>query len=285
MTARSSTATVGRPPASLRFPDGFVWGAATASYQIEGAVAEDGRTPSIWDTFSRIPGAVVDGDTGDVACDHYHRMPEDVALMRRARARRPTASRWPGRGCAPTAAPVNQAGLDFYDRLVDELLAAGIAPWLTLYHWDLPQALEDAGGWTNRDTAYRFAEYAAHRARRARRPGADVDDAQRAVVLGVPRLHRRAARARAGRRAPPGWSPRTTCCSGTAWSSTSCAAAAPPPTSGITLNLTVADPHDPDDPADLDAARRIDGLHNRLFLDPMLPRRATRRTCSPTPPA
>ena len=133
---------------------------ATASYQIEGAVAEDGRTPSIWDTFSRIPGAVLNGDTGEVACDHYHRMPADVDLLADLGA---TSYRfsvaWPR--VRPDAGPVNAAGLAFYDRLVDELLAHGIAPWLTLYHWDLPQVLEDAGGWTNRDTAHRFVEYAA----------------------------------------------------------------------------------------------------------------------------
>src|SRR6266496_5442378 len=123
-------------------PD-FVWGAATAAYQIEGAVAEDGRAPSIWDTFSRIPGAVDNGDTGDLACDHYHRWPEDVALMRRLNVGAYRFSvAWPrvlpeGRG------RVNQRGLDFYDRLVDGLLAAGIRPFVTFYHWDLPQVLED----------------------------------------------------------------------------------------------------------------------------------------------
>ena len=143
----------------LTFPPDFLWGAATAAFQIEGATAEDGRTPSIWDTFARVPGAVVNGDTGDVACDHYHRMPEDVALMRELNldAYRFSVA-WPR--VRPDVGPVNQAGLDFYRRLVDELLAAGIRPWVTLYHWDLPQALEDAGGWTNRDTAYRFADYA-----------------------------------------------------------------------------------------------------------------------------
>jgi beta-glucosidase len=143
----------------VRFPAGFLWGAATAAYQIEGAAAEDGRTPSIWDTFCRTPGAVIGGDTGDVACDHYQRMADDVALMARLdlNAYR-FSTAWPR--VRPDGGPPNQAGLDFYARLVDELLGRGITPWLTLYHWDLPQALEDAGGWTNRDTAYRFAEYA-----------------------------------------------------------------------------------------------------------------------------
>ena len=126
----------------VSFPPGFLWGAATASYQIEGAVAEDGRTPSIWDTFARVPGAIAAGDTGDVACDHYHRMPEDVALMARLGL---TSYRfsvaWPR--VRPDAGAVDARGLAFYDRLVDTLLAHDIAPWLTLYHWDLPQALED----------------------------------------------------------------------------------------------------------------------------------------------
>ncbi len=132
----------------------FIWGAATSAYQIEGAAFEDGRTASIWDTFARD----VVGETGDVACDHYHRMPSDVQLIKSlgVNAYRFSVS-WTrvqpgGRG------PANVKGLDFYDRLVDELLASGIDPWLTLYHWDLPQELEDAGGWPVRDTAYRFAD-------------------------------------------------------------------------------------------------------------------------------
>jgi len=142
------------------FPAGFTWGVATAAYQIEGAVAEDGRRDSIWDTFCRQPGAVRDGQTGDVADDHYHRWAEDVALMGGLGldAYRFSVA-WPR--VQPTGSgTVNVAGLDFYDRLVDGLLAQGITPVPTLYHWDLPQPLEDAGGWLARDTAYRFAEYA-----------------------------------------------------------------------------------------------------------------------------
>ncbi|SEG92073.1 broad-specificity cellobiase [Thermomonospora echinospora] len=144
----------------LLFPPGFVWGAATAAYQIEGAAREDGRGPSIWDTFARRPGAVAGGDTGDVACDHYHRHRDDIALMAELGlpAYRFSVS-WP-RVRPDGAGPVNPRGLAFYDRLVDELLEAGITPYATLYHWDLPQALEDRGGWTERDTALRFAEYA-----------------------------------------------------------------------------------------------------------------------------
>jgi beta-glucosidase len=142
------------------FPTDFLWGAATAAYQIEGAAHEDGRGESIWDRFCATPGKVRNGDTGTVACDFYHRYSEDVALMRGLGLDAFRFSiAWPrilpdGRG------RVNQAGLDFYDRLVDELLANGIQPFPTLYHWDLPQALEDQGGWPERATAEAFVEYA-----------------------------------------------------------------------------------------------------------------------------
>ncbi|MEU7717058.1 GH1 family beta-glucosidase [Streptomyces tibetensis] len=149
-----------KPASPVTFPPTFLWGAATSAYQIEGAVREDGRTPSIWDTFSHTPGKTTDGDHGDIAVDHYHRYRDDVALMAELglSAYRFSIS-WSrvqptGRG------PAVQKGLDFYRRLVDELLTHGIKPAITLYHWDLPQHLEDAGGWPARDTAYRFAEYA-----------------------------------------------------------------------------------------------------------------------------
>ncbi len=148
------------------FPSDFAWGTATASYQVEGAVSADGRGESIWDRFSHTPGRVANGDTGDVACDHYHRWREDVAIMAGLglSAYRFSVA-WPRVIPAGTGA-VNAAGLDFYDRLVDELLARGIDPHVTLYHWDLPQALEDAGGWPARSTALAFAEYASVVARR-----------------------------------------------------------------------------------------------------------------------
>ena len=145
----------------LVFPPSFVIGSATASYQVEGAAHEDGRGPSIWDTFSRVPGKVVNGDTGDVADDHYHRLDEDLDLMKRLGLEAYRFSiAWPrvqpgGSGAA------NEKGLAFYSRLVDGLLERGIRPIATLYHWDLPQELEDAGGWPVRDTANRFADYAA----------------------------------------------------------------------------------------------------------------------------
>jgi beta-glucosidase len=143
-----------------QFPDGFTWGVATSSYQIEGAWNEDGKGESIWDRFSHTPGHIEDGSNGDIACDHYHRYRNDIALMRAlgVQAYRFSVS-WPrilpeGRGAA------NQKGLDFYNALVDALLEAGITPYLTLYHWDMPQALQDAGGWPVRATAEAFAEYA-----------------------------------------------------------------------------------------------------------------------------
>lgn len=142
------------------FPKGFLWGSATAAYQVEGAAAEDGRGPSIWDTFSHLPYRTSNGDTGDVACDHYHRFLEDVLLMKELglKAYRLSIS-WSRVIPKGTGRP-NPKGLEFYDRLIDALLAADIVPLVTLYHWDLPQTLEDKGGWPNRDTAEHFADYA-----------------------------------------------------------------------------------------------------------------------------
>jgi beta-glucosidase len=147
-------------PLADRFPAGFLWGAATSAYQVEGAVAEGGRTPSIWDTFAHTPGKTIHGDTGDIACDHYHRWPEDLALVRDLglNAYRFSVS-WPrlqphGRG------PLNPAGVAFYRTLLEQLRSDGVRPFVTLYHWELPQALEDAGGWPIRETAARFAEFA-----------------------------------------------------------------------------------------------------------------------------
>ncbi|WP_394845400.1 GH1 family beta-glucosidase [Pendulispora brunnea] len=147
-------------------PKDFLWGVATASYQIEGAAREDGRAPSIWDTFSHTPGKVANGDTGDVACDHYHRWPEDLRLAKELGVDAYRFSiAWPR--VVPLAdGRVNEAGLAFYDRLTDALLEVGITPFPTLYHWDLPQAQQDRGGWPERETAQRFADYAAVVAKR-----------------------------------------------------------------------------------------------------------------------
>ena len=156
--------SVGNPDyrdSGLVFPPGFIFGAATASYQIEGAWNEDGRGPSIWDTFSHTPGLVVGGDTGDIADDHYHRLEQDLDLMASLNLDAYRFSISWSRIVPTGSGAVSQAGIDFYSRLVDGLIARGIKPIATLYHWDLPQPLEDAGGWPNRETAYRFAEYAA----------------------------------------------------------------------------------------------------------------------------
>ncbi|WP_104092437.1 GH1 family beta-glucosidase [Arthrobacter sp. GMC3] len=142
------------------FPRDFVWGVSTASYQIEGAVNEDGRGPSSWDAFVAEPGRIVNGDTGNVACDHYHRYREDTQLMKELGVDAYRFSFSWSRIQPGGSGPVNAAGLDFYDRLVDGLLEAGIAPSPTLFHWDTPLELEQAGGWLNRDTAERFGEYA-----------------------------------------------------------------------------------------------------------------------------
>ncbi len=167
-TRSMSSPARGTQPSELTaaFPPDFLWGAATSAYQIEGAAHEDGRALSMWDRFAAIPGATYQGQTGEIAADHYHRMEEDVALMAELNlnAYRFSLS-WPrilplGNGA------INQRGLDFYDRLVDALLARGIRPLATLYHWDLPVALQDRGGWLVRDTAYAFAEYAEVVARR-----------------------------------------------------------------------------------------------------------------------
>jgi beta-glucosidase len=250
-----------------RFPPGFTWGVATAAYQIEGAVAEDGRGESVWDTFCRKPGAIRDGHTGDVADDHYHRWPEDVALMAGLGIGGYRFSfAWPRIQPAGSGSP-NTAGLGFYDQLIDVLLDHGITPMPTLFHWDLPQPLEDAGGWLSRDTAYRFAEYAAVVAGRFadRVPlwitlnepfvvtafgyALGVHAPGRSLMLGaLPTAHHQllghglateALRAAGARQVAiaNNYSP--------AWPATS-------------------------DPADVAATAAYDNLHNRLFTDPLL---------------
>jgi beta-glucosidase len=249
------------------FPVDFLFGVATAAYQIEGAAHEDGRTDSIWDAFSRVPGAVVNADNGDVACDHYHRYRDDVAMMAGLGLQTYRFSTSWSR-VRPDGGPLNPAGLDFYSRLVDELLAHGIKPWLTLYHWDLPQALEEKGGWTNRDTALRFAEYAL-----------DVHDALGDRVAAWTTLNEpwcSSFLSYTGGEHAPGRQDKTAglasahhllLAHGTAIEQLR--QRDPALQLGITLNLTVVDPVDPNDPADLDAARRIDGQFNRVFLDPI----------------
>ncbi|MEU8043828.1 GH1 family beta-glucosidase [Micromonospora echinofusca] len=257
---------VDRPP--LTFPPGFLWGAATAAYQIEGAAAEGGRTPSIWDTFSHTPGRVVEGHTGDVACDHYHRMGSDVALMAELglKSYRFSVS-WPRVQPGGTG-PANAEGLDFYRRLVDELLGHGIEPWLTLYHWDLPQPLEDAGGWPARDTAARFADYAtlvADALGDRVRYWTTLNEPWCSAFLGygsgvhAPGRSDGADAVRAGHHLMLGHG----------LAVQALRAARPSAEVGVTVNLYPVTPAS-DAPADVDAARRIDGLANRFFLDPLL---------------
>jgi beta-glucosidase len=144
-----------------KFPDNFLWGAATAAYQVEGGAAEDGRGASIWDTFSHTPGNTLNGDTGDVACDHYHRYPQDIELMKEIGIKVYRLSFSWSRMFPAGDTVREERGFAFYDSLINSLLAAGITPYVTLYHWDLPQALEDKGGWRSRETIDAFAYYAA----------------------------------------------------------------------------------------------------------------------------
>jgi beta-glucosidase len=251
------------------FPDGFRWGVATAAYQIEGAAAEDGRGPSIWDTFAHTEGKVRDGDTGDVACDHYHRWPEDVRLMSDLGVGAYRFSiAWPRIQPTGRGAP-NPAGLAFYDRLVDALLAAGIAPCPTLYHWDLPQALEDGGGWLARDTAARLAEYAGHVA------SALGDRVPMWITLNEPFVHATMGYALGlhapGRALFAAAFPAThhlLLGHGLAVAALR-SAARPDALVGITNNMAPAVPAS-DEPADVAAADRLDGLHNRTYTDPVL---------------
>ncbi|MGO2747031.1 GH1 family beta-glucosidase [Microbacterium sp.] len=249
------------------FPENFLFGAATAAYQIEGATFEDGRTASIWDEFSRLPGAVVGGDNGDVACDHYHRYQDDVALMRDLGLQTYRFSTSWSR-VRPDGGAVNEKGIDFYKRLVDELLGVGILPWLTLYHWDMPQALQERGGWTNRDVVDRFLDYAGtmHDALGDRvnvwttlnepwcssflsYTGGEHAPGHTSIAEGLLAAHHQllahgeTIRELRSRDASLNL--------------------------GITLNHTVTDPADPQNPADVDAARRVDGQFNRWFLDPI----------------
>ncbi|GIJ36820.1 GH1 family beta-glucosidase [Micromonospora andamanensis] len=252
----------------LRFPDNFLWGAATAAYQIEGAARDDGRGESIWDTFSRTPGKVHAGHTGDVACDHYHRYADDVAMMAELglQAYRFSVS-WP-RIQPDGSGPVNPRGLDFYDRLTDALLGRGIDPIITLYHWDLPQTLQDQGGWTNRDTAEHFATYAsAMYARLGDRVGTwtTLNEPWCSAYLGYGN----------GVHAPGVQDP------GAAFSAVhhlllahglavQALRAGGAGRVGVTLNPADVRPADPNSAADAAAARLVDGLHNRIFLDPLL---------------
>lgn len=256
---------------TLTFPEGFRWGAATAAAQIEGAGHEGGKDDSIWDTFCREPGTIIDGSDIEVACDHYHRMPQDVALMQGLGLGTYRFSVSWAR-VMPDGHTLNPEGLDFYERLVDELLAAGIRPWLTLYHWDLPQPLQDRGGWTERATSEAFAEYARVVYRRL---GAKVDTW---TTLNEPWCSSLLSYA-CGEHAPGHTSPEEGVAAvhhlllahGLAVRAIreEAEARGEQPRVGITLNFSTVHACDPTDEGDLDAARRIDGLANRLFLDPI----------------
>lgn len=250
------------------FPSDFVWGTATAAYQVEGATAEDGRGPSIWDAFAATPGAIADGSNGDVADDHYHRFPADVALMADLGVNSYRFSIAWSRIQPEGTGPADPRGVAFYRRLSEALLERGIVPYATLYHWDLPVALEERGGWLERDTAERFGDYARETASAlgdvignwitlnepwcaaflgygsgvhapGKRVGSRSAHAAHHLLLG----HGRAVSA--------------------------IRAAAPEAKVGVTLNLYSVKPAGDND-ADRDAARRIDGLQNRLFLEPVL---------------
>ncbi len=253
-----------------QFPEGFLWGAATAAYQIEGAAAEDGRGPSIWDTFSHTPGAVHGGDTGDVACDHYHRWPLDLQLMREMGlgAYRFSVA-WP-RVLPQGTGQVNQAGLDFYDRLVDALLESGITPFVTLYHWDLPQALQDRGGWASRDTAQAFAAYAEAVVRRLGDRVRHWITHNEPWVVAFPSHYE-------GRHAPGlrdlgvALAVAHNLLLSHGLAVPVLRAGSPGAEVGITLNFSPARPASPS-PEDAEAARRFDDALNHWFLDPVFGR-------------
>jgi beta-glucosidase len=255
------------PVDSSSFPDDFRWGAATASYQIEGAAREDGRGESVWDRFSATPGKVRNGDTGEIACDFYHRYRDDVRLMTELGLDAFRFSiAWPrvlpeGRG------RVNRAGLDFYDRLVDELLERDIEPFATLFHWDTPQALEDAGGWPERATAEAFVEYAEVAAGRL------GDRVRHWTTHNEPWVHAWIGH-EWGEHAPGRTSERDAVAAAHhlllshGWAVEAVRRAAPGAQVGITLNLSHSYPAS-DSPEDDAAAWVFDGAGNRWFLDPI----------------
>ena len=267
MTAVPQTSTVPALATARTFPGGFVWGAATASYQIEGATTEDGRGPSIWDTLCERPGAILDGSDGTVACDHYHRWESDLDLLKDLGL---TAYRFSiswSRVLPTGRGEINAPGLAFYDRLVDGLHERGIEPFATLYHWDLPQGLEDLGGWRNRDTAFRFAEYAALTQHRL------GDRVKHWTTLNEPWCSAFLGHA-SGEHAPGMTDPVAAVTAshhlllGHGLAAQALRGGRRPAEVGITINLYDVTPAS-DDPADVDAARRLDGMQNRWFLDPV----------------
>ncbi|MFD6024304.1 GH1 family beta-glucosidase [Streptomyces griseoluteus] len=249
------------------FPDDFRWGTATSAYQIEGAVAEDGRSPSIWDTFSHTPGKIDGDDNGDIACDHYHRWRDDLGLMRQLGVDMYRLSvAWP-RVMPGGDGPLNPKGLAFYDELTDALLEAGITPSVTLYHWDLPQVLQDRGGWPERDTAEHFAAYAAAVAERL------GDRVTHWATLNEPLCSAWIGHLE-GKMAP-GWTDLTAAVRasyhlllGHGLATQAIRAAAPGAEIGIVTNLSTVHAAT-DRPEDVAAAHRQDGHVNRWWLDPV----------------
>ena len=249
--------------ARIRFPAGFTWGSATSAFQIEGSTTVDGRVESIWDRFCATPGAVVNGDTGDPGADHYRLMARDVALMTELGLDSYRFSvAWPR--VLQADGTVNAKGLAFYDLLVDRLLDSGITPCLTLYHWDLPQALEDKGGWANRDTAFRFADYALAVLDRLGDRVVQwhtINEPWCSAFLGY-----------ASGRHAPGRQDRTAALAAAhhlllahGLGMRAIRERVPAAVAGLALNLyPVA--------GDADAVRRIDGLQNRIFMDPVFGR-------------
>jgi beta-glucosidase len=254
-------------PSASGFPADFAWGTATAAYQIEGAPTEDGKGESIWDRFSRMPGAIVDGTTGDIACDSYHRWNEDIAAQTQLGADSYRFSLAWTRVLPQGFGKLNRPGLDFYDRAVDELLARRIAPYVTLYHWDLPQALQDRGGWEQRDTAHAFADYAQAAARRL------GDRVRHWITLNEP--HIVVYEGFVNGRMAPGLKDRALIgpvshhlllAHGQAVQALR--AEAPGAAVGITLNVNYLEPAS-DRAEDEQATRELDGLWHRWYLDPL----------------
>lgn len=250
------------------FPAGFVWGSATAAYQVEGATNEGGRGASVWDTFARTPGAIVGGDTGDIAVDHFHRVAEDVQLMADLGLDAYRFSIAWSRIQPDGTGAGNSAGLAFYRDLAERLLDRGITPWVTLYHWDLPQALEDRGGWLERDTALRFADYSEIVAENL------GDVVNNWITLNEPWCSSFLGYA-SGHHAPGKQLGSTSAHAahhlllGHGLATERIRAARPGAEVGVTLNLYSVRAAT-ERAEDVDAARRIDGLSNRFFLDPVL---------------
>jgi beta-glucosidase len=253
----------------LTFPPGFIWGAATAAYQIEGAVDEDGRGPSIWDTFTHTPGKITNGDTGDVADDHYHLWREDLAFIASLGLDAYRFSIAWSRILPQGKGAANPKGLDFYDRLVDGLLAINVQPWITLYHWDLPQALQDEGGWSNRHTSEYFANYAQTVVQRL------GDRVKHWITLNEPYVsaflgHHTGVHAPGIRNIETALLVVHHLHLAHGLAVQAIRSATPQPARvGITFNLHSIHPASQSE-ADLQATFRFDGIQNRLFLDPVL---------------